>query len=262
MRSLEIIWFMNLFFMASCYVPTRVRNYLISGNFYKRYENIEKTTPYENQCLFYTGGSSFIPGELYNSFLTKVAEKNITVTLVNKEIRDQHIILKSLTNNMPVTVVGHSSGAIEALKACNYLDNVKNIVLLDPVDTRFAFDKENKDKIIEPRYKVDDILFLNAQKSYEWRVFPFRIPFIPAFALTKENVKFDNKKFITAREFGHCDVLDYPWGKIMHNTFSEGLADRDEHKIDNYHEWLADIISGYVIENELNVTGDVEYSTN
>ena len=185
MHGLRSFCLLSTLYMGSCYVPTRIRNYKISGNFYKRYENIEKACPYDNHCLFYTGGSSFIPGELYDSFLTKVAEKNITVTVVNKEIKDQYIILKSLTDNKPITVVGHSSGAIEALRACDHLDNVKNVILLDPVDTRFVFDKnnKNKDKVIEPRYEVDDILFLNAQKSYEWRVFPFRIPFIPAFAL-------------------------------------------------------------------------------
>ena len=64
------------------------------------------------------------------------------------ELKDQYILLNTITNKKPTTLIAHSSGAIEALKACNYLDNIKNVVLLDPVDTRFAFDKANKDKII------------------------------------------------------------------------------------------------------------------
>lgn len=244
------------------YIVSKAITRKLSGHFYKTYQNTELNTSNDNQCLFYTGGSSFIPGELYNSLLHKIADKNITVNVVNKELKDQYILLNTITNKKPTTLIAHSSGAIEALKACNYLDNIKNVVLLDPVDTRFAFDKANKDKIIEPKYKVDDVLFVNAQKSYEWRVFPFKIPFIPMFALTKDNVKFDNKHFITAKQFGHCDVLDFPWGKIMHDTLSEGLNDRDELKIEEYHEWLADVIYNFSVNNTVEVGNDVEYSTN
>ena len=82
------------------------------------------------------------------------------------------------------------------------------------------------------------------------------------FALTKDNVKFDNKQFITAKQFGHCDVLDYPWGKIMHDTLSQGLADRDELKIDEYHNWLADIIYEFSVNNTLEVGREIEHSNN
>ena len=251
-----------LFISGNSYIISKGFTRKLSGHFYKTYENTELKTSNDNQCLFYTGGSSFIPGELYHSLLQKIADKNITVNVVNKEIRDQYILLNAITNKKPTTLVAHSSGAIDALIACNYLDNVKNVILLDPVDTRFAVDKANKDKKIEPKYKVDDILFINAQKSYEWRVFPFKIPFIPMFALKKDDVKFDNKQFITAKEFGHCDVLDYPWGKIMHETLSEGVADRDELKIDHYHDWLADVIYHFSVNNTVDVGNEVEYSMN
>ena len=252
----------SLCITSSSLIVSKASTRKLSGHFYTTYENKDLNTANDNQCLFYTGGSSFIPGELYNSFLTKVADRNITVNVVNKEIRDQYILLDAITHKKPTTLLAHSSGAIDALKACNYLDNVKNVILLDPVDTRFAFDKDNKDKIIEPKYKVDNILFLNAQKSYEWRVFPFKIPFIPMFALTKDNVRFDNKQFVTAKQFGHCDILDYPWGKIMHETLSQGLTDRDELKIDEYHNWLADIIYEFSVNNTLEVGREIEYSHN
>jgi hypothetical protein len=82
------------------------------------------------------------------------------------------------------------------------------------------------------------------------------------FALKKDDVKFDNKQFITAKEFGHCDVLDYPWGKIMHETLSEGVTDRDELKIDHYHDWLADVIYHFSVNNTVDVGNEVEYSMN
>ena len=262
MQKLIAILFFAFTHKTESYVVSKASTRKLSGHFYKTYENTELKTKNDNQCLFYTGGSSFIPGELYNSLLQKIADKNITVNVVNKEIKDQYILLDAITDKKPTTLIAHSSGAIEALKACNYLDNIKNVILLDPVDTRFAFDKENKDKIIEPRYKVDDILFINAQKSYEWRVFPFKIPFIPMFALKKDDVKFNNKHSITAKQFGHCDVLDFPWGEIMHNTLSEGLNNRDELKIEDYHEWLADVIYNFSLNNTVEVGNQVEYSMN
>ena len=101
------------------YVVSKAITRKLSGHFYKTYQNTELNTSNDNQCLFYTGGSSFIPGELYDSLLHKIADKNITVNVVNKEIRDQYILLDAITHKKPTTLIAHSSGAIEALKACN-----------------------------------------------------------------------------------------------------------------------------------------------
>lgn len=213
----------------------------------------------QQQCLFYTGGGSEIPCEIYSSFLTKLSEKNLTINVVNKELKKSHILLQSITHNKPTTVIAHSSGAIEALDACNYLDNIKKVILLDPVDSRFFFNNGEHEKIIEPRYPVHDILFLNARKSYKWKWLPPKVPFIPFFGLHSNQVKFDNKQCIIAKEFGHSDILDYPWGNIMHQTFSEGLNNRDESKIDDYHEWLSTVISEYIKNDELVDVNTIDY---
>lgn len=232
----------------------------ISGYHYKCFDANNENYPNENQCLFYTGGSSAIPSELYNSFLSKLSSKDITVNVVNTDIKKNHILLKSITHNKPTTIVAHSSGATEALDACNYLDNIKNVVLMDPVDTRFFSDENEKEKI-RPKYDVERVLFLNAQKSYEWRVFPFKIPFIPLFSLPAEKVDVAYRDIVSAKKFGHADILDYPWGKIMHHTLSEGLEDRDELKMEEYHEWLADIVANYIIHGNVTVSSNIEYST-
>tara|TARA_B100001175_G_C19426538_1_gene598926 strand:- start:45 stop:854 length:810 start_codon:yes stop_codon:yes gene_type:complete len=232
----------------------------INGYHYKCYNANNEHWPNENQCLFYTGGSSSIPAELYNSFLTKLSSKDVTVNVVNVDIKKNHILLKALTHNKPTTIVAHSSGATEALDACNYLDNIKNVVLMDPVDARI-FSNENEKEKIKPKYDLERVLFLNAQKSYEWRVFPFKIPFIPLFSLPAEKVDVIYRDIISAKKFGHADVLDYPWGKLMHHTLSEGLEDRDELKIEEYHEWLADIVSNYIINGNITAGSNIEYST-
>lgn len=259
--KIVVVLMSYLFQVNSYHIPfTRSSYRKISGFSYKLHEPKTKTWPNENHCLFYTGGSSNIPGELYGSFLEKLSSKNVTVHVVNNEIKRQPILLKALVHDRPTTVLAHSSGATECLDVCNYLDNVKNVVLLDPVDTRFATDKENKDKTIEPRNKLTDLFMINAQKSYEWRVFPFKIPFIPMFSLSMKDVKADNKKFITATNFGHCDILDYPWGKIMHHSICEGLENRDEQKIEEYHDWLATIVAGCVINGTLSEDNRIDYS--
>ena len=233
----------------------------ISGNFYKKYEPALTKWPSDNQCLFFTGGSSSIPSELYNSFLTKLSTKNISISVVNPDIRNQYIILQSITHNKPITLIAHSSGATTALEACNYLENIENVILIDPVDTRF-FSNEKTLEDVNPRHKIENLLFINAEKSYEWSIFPFKIPFIPVFSLPKDKVISNNKLFITAKDYGHCDILDYPWGKIMHNTLSRGIEDRDELKIERYHNWIGDIISNYIENKNIHVEdSSISYRT-
>jgi hypothetical protein len=261
--------FIFYLFLSICYttdaysIPTGGSVRKISDKYFKIYEppmtEERFFSPNQQQCLFYTGGGSEIPCEIYSSFLTKLSEKNLTVNVVNKDLKKSHIHLQSITHNKPTTIIAHSSGAIEALDACNYLDNIKKVILMDPVDSRFFFYQGEHDKIIEPRYPVQDILFLNARKSYKWKWFPPKAPFIPFFGLHSSQVKFDNKQCIIAKEFGHSDILDYPWGNIMHQTFSEGLNNRDESKIESYHEWLSTVIAEYIKNNELVNINTIEY---
>ena len=254
----------TLYYSAHSYsIPTGGSVRKISDKYFKIYEPPITEERFfssnQQQCLFYTGGGSEIPCEIYSSFLTKLSEKNLTVNVVNKDLKKSHIHLQSITHNKPTTIIAHSSGAIEALDACNYLDNIKKVILIDPVDSRFFFNQPEHDILIEPRYKVDDILFLNARKSYKWKWFPPKIPFIPFFGLNSNQVKFENKQCIIAKEFGHSDILDYPWGNIMHQTFSEGLDNRDQSKIDDYHEWLTTVIAEYINTNEIVDVNTIDY---
>ena len=119
---------------------------------------------------------------------------------------------------------------------------------MDPVDTRFFSDENEKEKI-RPKYDVERVLFLNAQKSYEWRVFPFKIPFIPLFSLPVEKVDVAYRDIVSAKKFGHADILDYPWGKIMHHTLSEGLEAVSYTHL-RAHETLLNIVCPILIEKK------------
>ena len=45
----------------------------------------------------------------------------------------------------------------------------------------------------------------------------------------------------------------------MHQTFSEGLNNRDESKIEDYHEWLTSIIAEYVKTSEIVDINTIDY---
>ena len=45
----------------------------------------------------------------------------------------------------------------------------------------------------------------------------------------------------------------------MHQTFSEGLNNRDESKIEDYHEWLSTVIAEYINGNEIVDIKTIDY---
>ena len=180
--------------------------------------------------------------------------------------------------------MGHSSGSMNAINLCNTNKNIKKIILLDPVDSRvisnnMPFDengdigfkinifnknkKEIKDKnknknknnknnniVLKNTWSV---LFLNAKKSYEWNLFPFKIPFIPVFSLDKNLIEFENDngtiEYLEASEFGHTDILDSLWSDIMYSTISNGYEDRDSDKLSKYQDTLSFIIKSFIVKD-------------
>lgn len=210
-------------------------SYQFVDKFYNVYSCQEPT----NDCLFYSGGNSNMPHEIYNSFLSELASRSNRVCIVDPEFRDHYFHLKEMTHNRPTTMIAHSSGANEALKALHYLDNVNKLVLIDPVDSRL---NNNGKEYNIPSY-VKEVLIIYASKSYQWSFYPFKIPFIPAFGIKQEKIISENKTILNMEEYGHCDILDYNWGKIMHETLSTGISERNPLKIQNYHKELSNIIS-------------------
>ena len=149
-------------------------------------------------------------------------------------------------------IVAHSSGVMDALAMCKYLDNVERMILLDPVDNRILYDRDNVGKEYDLSYqKLNEIFMINAEKSYKWSIFPPKLPFIPIFSLTLDKLNVENKNKLTVREYGHSDILDYFWGLVMHSTISEGVDNRNPLMIEQYHEWLAELIGTYIQNNTI-----------
>ena len=96
---------------------------------------------------------------------------------------------------------------------------------------------------------IDDAIIINAEKSYTGSWNPPTIPFIPILSLNKDNLILKNNKSIetiTVKDFGHTDLLDKPWGDIMHKTrISVGSSERKYTDINNYHQNIVDVISKF-----------------
>jgi hypothetical protein len=219
--------------------------------------------------VFYTGGNSIIPPEIYNNFLKTLASSyyNIYVATNNKDTNEE--LFDELEDSESETIlIGHSTGCVNAIDESNNNKFIKKMILMDPVNNKNVFDigqsnfntftsKEKKNNL-ELKY-INDILLVNAQKSYEWSIFPsFNVPFIPAFAMTEEkiynlksNIKNNDKnnlnvKVIKANEYGHSDILDSMYSDFMHNTISKGNDARDEQTMYEYYVWLTEQINDFV----------------
>lgn len=212
----------------------------------------------EQACvLFFTGLNSIIPGEIYGDFLTNMAEEGITTYVAGADVEETGDLLEDLVERYAnVTVVGHSSGSVNAINTCSLNKDVKKLVLMDPVDNSFMFDKL-RGKPLKLK-NIEKLLFLNAARSYEWNLSPteFSAPFIPSFEIKPENLqlKKGEQQTIEASAFGHSDVLDKTWADIMHNTISKGSEDRDENVLNEYKLWLGTIIKNFITDEEYEET--------
>jgi hypothetical protein len=216
----------------------------INGSPIKVYEprNINKKATHS--VIFFTGGNAIITSEVYTNFLSKLANQGISVFISPHNLEKSDELFETISDEyLDVTNIGHSSGAVVAIKNANQNKDIKNCVLLDPVNSdqllnSFRFPTipfiQNKDqKPLKFKY-IKDLLILNAKKSYEWKLFPPTIPFVPVFKMETEQLVKDNVNInlIEAEKFGHSDILNPMWSDIMHNTISKGSDDRDETILD------------------------------
>ena len=59
------------------------------------------------------------------------------------------------------------------------------------------------------------------------------------------------KNKLNVIEYCHSDIFDYFWGLVMHSSISEGVDNRNPLMIEQYHEWLAELISTYIQNNTI-----------
>tara|TARA_Y100000994_G_C15608285_1_gene407717 strand:- start:186 stop:977 length:792 start_codon:yes stop_codon:yes gene_type:complete len=203
------------------------------------YRTDDQNNKFKSCIVFFTGGSSFISPKIYEDFFNELLNINIDVYVPSFNYSNFNILVDYLNKEYKqIILAGHSSGATVALKKCeneNINDKFKKLILFDPVNTRLS----NTTKPFKIK-NIDSVLYLNALKSYEITYDPFGLPFIPIFKIPPEMLVNDAIiKVITAKNYGHGDILNKEYGDLTHNTrLAVGNKNRSIENINNYHKWL------------------------
>lgn len=213
-------------------------------------------TPFSNypspKLIFFTGGNSLMPEDIYSSFISKLKAEYDVAVIKNSYVAygdDNKNSMKLLSQlyeyamEGPILPIGHSSGCTTLLNFCSKLNKVDKCILLDPVSNNI-----NENEIDYSKFK--SVLQINAEKSYKWKYnsglellknpIP-KVPFIPAF--TMDSSKFNNITKMEVLDYGHCDILDTAFSNVMHKSFAEGTENRES--LDNYKEFLISMIDVY-----------------
>lgn len=190
--------------------------------------------------LFFTGGSSMIPPQIYGHLMDCLASVGFSIYAPHFHYENKENIVDILLKDYKdVILVGHSSGGTTAI---NYAKNpnVRKLILLDPVDTRL-FSKKYRNKTHDLE-NLEMLMFLNAEKSYKLTFTPPALPFIPFLSVKPDILRLkDTCKIIQkeATNFGHSDILDLHYSNIMHGArVSVGHQNRSYSKMEEYHKWL------------------------
>ncbi len=213
-------------------------------------ENIEKK---HLKCLlFFSGANSFIPGDIYNNFISSLVDYKFSVSVLPNDLQASYEYIRTIENEyssiIPIT---HSSGCINAISLANNFKKIEKAIFLDPVDNSKLFNILNNIQN-EKLFYLKNLLIISAEKSYKWSIDPFIIPFIPAFRLNMKkllSLKNDlNVEYIESEEHGHCDILDPLWADLMHGTIAKGVNNRDYKNLQLYHIWLTEQIHNYIFQ--------------
>ena len=212
----------------------------------KNVQVIQKDIPNTDlKCaIFFTGGSGIVRYNIYSQFLNTLAMKNISVYIPEFNYNNINELIKQLEYEYEeVFLLGHSSGCTTMLNRCD-LKNIKNIILLDPVNTRIV--KRDKNKFILSN--SNNLLFINAEKSYKITFEPFGLPFIPMFKLDKDTIvwnKTHNKiKYKYYKYNGHSDILNKNLSNFMH--YSRASVGDKNRNIYSYHRKVSRTIYDFV----------------
>jgi hypothetical protein len=252
---ISLLPFINCFAINNINVYKREYN----NKVIKVYEpkNVEKKDM--DALILFTGANSLIPADIYSNFINNLNVYNFSVNVVtNDNMITSELLYDIRDEYREIIPISHSSGYVNIMETISRQKNIKKAIFLDPVDNSdiinnnfFNFlDKKNN------RNYLEDVLILNAEKSYKGSIFPkISIPFIPVFALNIKKFKDDNPNInlqkLEANEYGHSDILDSLWSDLMHATISKGSDNRDKDNLDSYHDWLANKIYDFInIEND------------
>tara|TARA_Y100000591_G_C21681966_1_gene618541 strand:- start:78 stop:722 length:645 start_codon:yes stop_codon:yes gene_type:complete len=197
-----------------------------------------------NNCLvFYTGGSNSMPISIYSNFISYFKDIDIYKIPYTKNSYSEEFFdnLSNKYNN--INLIGHSSGCVTAINNCN--KHINKIILLDPVITPYY------NKKLDINY-INQILIINAEKSYKWSYIPPFIPFIPFFSIKSKHINIDTTKIktINIKDYGHCDILNNPYRDFMH-YIRISIGNNNRKLILPYHKIMCNIITYFISSNNI-----------
>jgi hypothetical protein len=208
MNLFSIIIFISSFINT---LPFNTKPVKLSTTKFKNSNGFKTIEPLENHnnnnaIVFCTGASGKISSDIYSQFLSNIANNNITCYVYNGDFDVTNSFINKISSkHNEVSVVGHSSGSMNAVQLASKNKYVKNIIILDPVDDRILYENRisflfnyffnKKDNVID-LYNINNFLIIYAGKSYEWNLPNFQIPFIPIFSLNKKDLSFNNKQML------------------------------------------------------------------
>ena len=262
---------MNYIILLVGLLFTTSNAFLLNGvNVYKRIygNNVVKVYEPENidkkdtqAIVFYTGANSLIPADIYSNFIKSLNSFNFSVNVVtNDNLATKELLYDLREEYKEILPLSHSSGYVNIIETVNNLKNINKAVFLDPVDNSKLLDLKSNipflSSNVKPLNYLDNVLILNAEKSYKWSLFPkLEVPFIPVFALNLNELKKNNPNLevekILASDYGHSDVLDSLWSDLMHSTLSKGNENRDQKNLEQYHMWLSEQIYNFMNKDVL-----------
>ena len=162
-----------------------------------------------------------------------------------------------INNYDNITLISHSTAAKESIELSK-LDNIKNLVLIDPINID---DNKNTNKIMYDNItdinkinlkeqdciisNVDNFIYINLKLSNKWRMFPFVVP-IGVLKLKLNDIKVDKNINVINKDvnlYGHFDIMDENWSNFFHNSLSKGNPDRNTESLDVLKNWLITTIN-------------------
>ena len=165
-----------------------------------------------------------------------------------------------IDNYENITLISHSIAARESIELSR-LDNVKNLVLIDPINIG---DYENSNKInynnitdinkINSQvddYSIDNLknfIYIDFKLSNKWRMIPFVVP-IGILKLKLKDINIDKNINVISKDvnlYGHFDIMDEKWSNLFHNSLSKGSDDRNPERLDVLNNWLISTIKDII----------------
>ena len=89
------------------------------------------------EAIFFPGKfKNSIPSEAYNNFLMNLSNENVKIYVPDKDDEKINELIKKISDDKKkIVIISHSTSSKKALEIANSNSNIKNVILIDPIDT-------------------------------------------------------------------------------------------------------------------------------